>query len=378
MKTKIFLFGMALAYIISSVLTGCGNKNSAQSFANAGDTLVLSLDSTTCVDWQTDIFLPVTDSTGYWDSTYTNNPLCFGEFVLDHVGGIYPGSSYAYWGGFTFGVNGDSLPHGISCPSGNCDSTHSVGWIKHQWGVMAGGGLNAANATVKGRPYLIAFGQGIDVSLKDSALFKPVGVYICNHPWPFWGNLYGDGFARPLKQKGDYFKLIISGLDNEGVEIGTRDYYLAQYDSTASDSVQQSKEWEWVDLSKLGKDGLIQIIRFEFESTDSDPTWGPNTAMYFCMDKLKVVKGESAASSTVAQKSSIKKTKEPLVRKREFTDYLTLNVHKGGEAIIQDATGKVVLKTMLKAGNNRVDTRKLSSGEYLLRIHHRTIHLIKK
>ncbi|MDR1865445.1 MAG: DUF4465 domain-containing protein [Bacteroidales bacterium] len=377
MKTKNFLIGMAFAALVGSAFAGCGNSGGARSVNSAGDDpLTLDLKDSICgVSWKTDVYQPwYDDAAGYWEGTYMDiDSLCFGEFVFDHFGATY--GSTGYWGGFTFGRNGSTTNYGYHAP----DSTGSVDWIPHQWGVMAGGGIKTvAGDSVevqKGLPYLVAFGSSIDVWLKDNVPFLPVGVFICNHPWPYWGNLYGDGFARPLNQEGDYFKLLVYGVDANNNTILLKEHPLAEYDT---DTLYQSRKWEWVSLQDIVDTIQVKALRFRLETTDVGE-FGPNTAFYFCMDRLQVVKGGAAvAATTVARKATVRKAEELLPEKQEFGDFLTMGTHKGGAAVIYGKDGKVVLKTTLKSGSNKVDTRKLPAGEYLLIHHHRTRQLIKK
>jgi hypothetical protein len=372
MKKKIFFVVAIAVFIIGISTNGCGNKSSALQ-ANGIDTL--NLYDTSCgVNWTDTVpGVSICQTGGYWDSTYTNNTLCFGDFVFDHEGGVYPGSTYSYWGGFTFGTNGNTLCYSdtsyCKCCTPNCpDSTGSSGWIPNQWGVMAGGGIASwSGATVTnvapGVPYLVAFGQVVDVWLKDNAEFSPKGVFICNHPWPYYGNIHGDGFARKLNQPGDYFRLKIYGDDDEIPVVDT----LAWYDSTYN-CLHQSDQWHWVDLSDLFP---TDTLHFKLETTD-EGEWGPNTALYFCMDKLTV---EKSAGSTAAKKSTVKKPKKSV---EEFGDYLMVSTHAAGEAVLYDAQGQIALKTNLKESSNRLDTRKLPAGEYKMVHHHRVKHFIKK
>lgn len=386
MKTKRFFSAVAVACAVAGLATmGCANNSSARKAKGANGTLVLNLyDTSGGVNWTDTVTSnPAGCGTGgYWDSTYSSLRLAFGKFVFDHDGGVWPGSTIKYWGGFTFGTNGDTYCYSdtsyCKCcrPPVWCDSTGSAGWINNQWGVIAGAGLDTINfEPQKGAPYLIAFGSGIDVWLKDSVPFKPLEVYICNHPWPYYGNIYGDGFARPLDSVGDYFKLKVYGVNGK-TETFITEHDLARYDSV-SGTLKQSNKWELVDMSVFT--GSVQFLRFRLETTDVGP-YGPNTAFYFCMDKLavEVEKTDAAASPATVRQVVDRKVKEPLIRKREFGDYLTLHTHRGGEAVIYNAKGKVALKTTLKDGENKVDTSKLPAGEYLLRLHHRTIHLVKE
>jgi hypothetical protein len=220
---------------------------------------------------------------GYWSESFSDAPLVINHFTFDHSGSEDWGG---YWGGYTVSVNGDTHDYGSS------NSTHTEGWIPYQWGNMAGGGIKTdAKGNVvkdkaglvqveKGIPYLIVNGTA-DSNIAFDAVYSVVGMYVNNHPWPYYENLYGGSFARALNQEGDYFKIIIRGLDETGAEKGQVEYLLAQY---KSGKLVQSENWEWLDLSSLGNAKGLSIT---FDSTDKGQ-WGMNTSAYFCLDKLQV------------------------------------------------------------------------------------------
>ncbi|MDR0414232.1 MAG: DUF4465 domain-containing protein [Prevotellaceae bacterium] len=378
MKTKILL-NVAIACTAASLATtGCANNSNARNAKGVGDTLTLNLYDTNCVNWQTDIVQPpVSDATGYWDSTYTNNTLCYGEFTLEHIGI----AAWNYWGGFTFGRNGSKTNYGYSE-----DSIGSVDWIPHQWGVMAGGGIahidggGEVDSVEKGLPYLIAFGSGAEVKLADSSLFTPQEIYICNHPWPYYGNIWGDGFAHPLDTVGAHFYLWIHAVKYDGRENAVP-HILAEVEEieekalagTAGKLLQDST-WQRVPLTQLfdGDADSIKLLYFTLETTDVGE-FGANTAFYFCMDRLKVVKQEGAAPAAAAVRQAKLTDKTPTV---EVKDYLPLASYTGGEVVVHDAKGKVALKTTVKAGE-KPNLSKLPAGEYQLRHGHRLITVKK-
>ncbi|MDR2469430.1 MAG: DUF4465 domain-containing protein [Tannerella sp.] len=219
---------------------------------------------------------------GYWTEAFSDAPLVFEHFTFPHEGGMYGTSGY--WSGFIVGSNGDSTDYGSP------NSTSTEGWLVNQWGNMAGGGIrtkedggvlkdgNGKVLTKDSIPYLIAFGD-YGVTLDETS--EAIGVYLNSHPWPYYSNLYGDPFARALDQEGDYYKVIISGRNEADEETGKVEYLFAEY---KDGKLRQSKEWEWVDLSPLGK---INRLMFQLTSTDTGE-WGMNTPAYFCMDKLQV------------------------------------------------------------------------------------------
>lgn len=400
MKTKIFIFAvMAYAIVNLATTVACANKSSAQS-ANNNTPLVLNLtDSLYAIYWdRPKVSIQWTDtvSGGYWDETYndTIKAIQIGEFLVSHlpagVGASFGGS---YWDGFTIGTNGDSNPYGKCCPSGNCDSSYSEGWVDHQWGVMAGGGLDLSYVTKKGDPYLIAYWgyhmepeyysalhdttssdnipptpmHCLTVALEDSSLFAPQEVYICNHPWPYYGNICGDGFARPLNQAKDSFTLIIHGIKANGNEV-TRAVDLARNIIPGQPPFQESI-WKQISISSFGAD--IKSIYFTMETTDSDPKWGPNTAVYFNIDKLKVIKQGPAPANPVAQKTRTATTAKA-AEAIEVTDNFPIPSVSGGDVTVYDKQGKVALQTTVKAGE-KIKLSKLPKGEYRLRHGHKHI-----
>jgi hypothetical protein len=250
---------------------------------------------------------------GYWTETYNTaeeyRNIEFGLFRFTHnlngFSGPDVGGGMSYWDGFTYCINGDTNDYGASGSSG--------GWVSNQWGCMAGGGIETgANGNVlkdsfgkvrvqQGNPYMVAYwgywmetmenGEPcLQINFTDGSEYQPAGIYINNHPWPYYGNIHGDGFAGPFSE-GDYFKLYIHGVNAAGEDVGLPVVYtLAEFKNGA---LLQSRDWEWVDLSGLG---TVSGIYFTMESTDADIIYGPNSAVYFCLDKLQVRSPQDASA----------------------------------------------------------------------------------
>ena len=249
----------------------------------AADTLTLNLGNLLSYYTQT------TD--GYWEDTYIDGTNVEDTvFFFSHSGSSDAGGGMAYWDGFTICTSGDNNDYGTS---GSSD-----GWISKQWGCMAGGGLDADGDLVTGAPYLVGywgfFPESLDntlhtlrVDFADNKEHKAIGVYICNHPWPYYGNINGDGFAGGFSQEGDYFALIAHGLNVNGEPTGVSvKFDLATYHNGA---LHQSDQWEYMDLTALG---TVSGIFFTMETSDVDAIYGANTAVYFCMDKLSILEAE--------------------------------------------------------------------------------------
>lgn len=235
-------------------------------------------------------YYPV-DSMGKWTETYNSgvHTIDFDIFTFSHLinnDGI-PGSQdvLSYWDGFTMCTSGDDRNYGLAGSSN--------GWIERQWGCMAGGGIDSTGVVVKGAPYLVAYWGGamaeadaeqtVQVSFNDGVTHRPLGVWICNHPWPYYGSSDSDGFAHGFASNGDYFAVIAHGLDEEGHDVGkTVTHYLAQFHG---DTLDQSTEWQWLDLRELGQ---VSAVYFTMESTDYSGL-GMNTAAYFCLGGIEVL-----------------------------------------------------------------------------------------
>jgi hypothetical protein len=310
---------------------------------------------------------------GWWLNTYNDTIVKFqaGEFYLTHQSGV---DTFSYWGGFTTGSNGDTLCYSSNCPRpAPCIQQGSWDWVQNQWGVMAGGGIDDSGNLVPGDPYFIAYwnyyqdtqnNPSLQVSLADGSLFTPQEVWICNHPWPYWGNIYGDGFARPLDSIGDYFRLWIHAVN--GSKHDSIEWFLAENDG----SLYQESIWQQIIFPVAWTN--IELLYFTMETTDSDPIYGPNTAVYFNMDRLKVVKTGTAPAKAVTQKAKIPAAPKFV----EVKDDFPLTSYTGGDVLLYDAKGKEVWRTTVKAGE-KPNLSKLPKGEYRLRHGHRVIPVKK-
>ena len=232
---------------------------------------------------------------GYWTDTYlADRNISQGIFRFSHTGSPDAGLGMAYWDGFTLCTNSETDDYG----NGGSD-----GWIKHQWGCMAGGGLNEEGEAEYGTPYLVGYWgysleqtdnmyHSLQVDFTDNRQHKAVGVYICNHPWPYYGNIHGDGFAQQFKNEGDRFTLVAHGLNQYGESTGTTaELTLAEF---TDGELHQSDQWEYFDLTALG---TVNGIYFTMQTTDESTLYGANTAVYFCLCRLSVTDDEQDALS---------------------------------------------------------------------------------
>ncbi len=211
-----------------------------------------------------------------------------GEFMLSHlIGG--EGSSWGgyYWDGFTPAIGGDVTDYGQDSNSG--------GWTVNYGGCMAGGGcVINADGTVTAdpsQPYFVAYYANFwgfptnevkFINKDGDEVFEPLGVYVCNHPWPYYGCAHGDGSSNAFEE-GDYFELTAVGVGVDGTEKSVSINLIEFTDG----ELKALNDWTYFDLSSLGE---VTSVYFTMNSTDVGP-YGMNTAAYFCMDKFQV-KGE--------------------------------------------------------------------------------------
>ncbi|MBR5640132.1 MAG: DUF4465 domain-containing protein [Muribaculaceae bacterium] len=228
---------------------------------------------------------------GIWTDCYNDIDYTWLEFgdengvfglshLIDGEGASWGGY---YWDGFCPALGGDQEEHASS-------------WTTQYGGCMAGGGcVINADGTVTAdpaQPYLVAYysswameGPSNQVMFMDkngNYTFTPVGVYVCNHPWPYYGCLHGDGFGRAFEE-GDYFELIAHGVDAEENE-KTVSINLVEF---TDGELKALNDWTFFDLSSLGE---VEYVYFTLNSTDVGD-YGMNTAAYFCMDKFMVEDG---------------------------------------------------------------------------------------
>ena len=211
-----------------------------------------------------------------------------GEFMLSHlIAG--EGSSWGgyYWDGFCPAIGGDQTDYG--------QAGSSAGWTVNYGGCMAGGGcvINADGSVTAdpAQPYFVAYcadfwgfptNEVMYIDEDGNDEFEPVGVYVSNHPWPYYGCVHGDGFGTGFAE-GDYFEIIAHGVAADGSET-TVSMNLVEF---TDGELIAANDWTFFDLSSLGK---VTKVYFTLNSTDVGP-YGMNTAAYFCMDKFQV-KGE--------------------------------------------------------------------------------------
>lgn len=221
-----------------------------------------------------------------WSETFSEDALLqSGIFKFSHL--AVP--EWEFWTGFTVSNSSDNENH--------LETTGD--WISNQWGTMPKGGVDGT-----GNPFLVAFAdhkpadgilspnQPIDISqfacsvelTNSEHSYKAISTKVAISPWPYYGILNGDSFARKFEE-GDYFALHIYGINKDmklTSEVPVTHYFV----DFRNGIVPISTNWAEIDLSSLGE---VKYFVFFLETTDVGE-WGANTALYFTMDKLTVKK----------------------------------------------------------------------------------------
>lgn len=220
-----------------------------------------------------------------WSKTFTaNSELNVGIFNFSH-----DITSWGSWTGFTVSNSNDNTDHIES----------EGGWIPNQYGTMPKGGADGV-----GTPFLVSYAdiKGPNDYLQKGVEIKPENftsivkindvvnkysaksVKLAISPWPYYGSLNGDQFAKKFV-KGDYFAVNIYGVsaNNQITTAKPVTHYFVDFRNAVGNI---STTWKDVDLSALGE---VKYLLFILETTDVGQ-FGPNTSAYFTMDKLKVEK----------------------------------------------------------------------------------------
>lgn len=186
-----------------------------------------------------------------------------------------------------------------------------------------------------------------------SAPYYAVGCYVCNNPYVYYAIEKGNPYSTKFEQ-GDWFKLVAHGIDEQGTETGTVEYYLADYRSENADDWKLNDTWEWVDLSELGQ---IASIYFTMESSDVGD-YGINTPTYFCLDKLTVSTEPSSVEESVVAQAKVYYDRSNGTVRVESAQLV--------EAAVYNMSGTLVMKQLVE-GSGAIDMSAYPAGVYVVR-----------
>lgn len=323
------------------------------SMANAADNDdIITLDLTKAATEMT-----YNATTGQWNEIETNPTIDSQCFSFLHV--AHHDYGMLYWYGFT--------------ASNSADNTIKDDFLTYQYSNMAKGGIVLnEDGTVKtdkfglpvtdaSVPYILGYyeayseGHACDIIINDGKSYDAVGVYINLNSYAYYTFINGYSVARPFSN-GDKYYVTIHGVSPEGNE-KTIDVDLCTY---TNGDLTINRGWKYVDLTSLG---TVNEIYFTITTTDSGD-WGPNTPMYFCLDKLMVKKNESSsAASLLAGSNKISYDRANKI----------VTVGDAGFAAVYDVAGHMVMSS--EAQSFSIDH--LSSGVYVVKSGNNSLKIVK-
>ena len=118
------------------------------------------------------------------------------------------------------------------------------------------------------------YGETIDVNVADGAYIK--GFWYTNDAWTVDAILNGDGMTPGNFGATDWLKCTVKGTKADGT--------TAAVDIMLAENGDYVKEWQYADLSSLGK---VKSLSFEFSGTKNND-YGLTTPAYMCIDDIAV------------------------------------------------------------------------------------------
>jgi hypothetical protein len=201
--------------------------------------------------------------------------ITFDDLTLPAESYFRPGVTTTFSsGGATFFHD---APFGPCCWSGfsysNKSDTTTPGFL-NDGSAITGTGVGPGQDN-----YAIAYGDG--ARLRFAAEVEVKGAFFTNTTYSFLAMRDGNdgaGFVKGPFGPGDFFTLLVTGIDAADAATGTVEVPLA----VGADVLG---EWKFFDLIALG---VVRELRFGFASSDVGP-FGINTPVYFAMDNLEIV-----------------------------------------------------------------------------------------
>jgi hypothetical protein len=281
--------------------------------------------------------LPKSD-TAYINYSSYGNDVGFSD-GLAYFPCVYDTSfGYEFWaGGFAYSNMTDSITSGFM----------------NQYSAKTAKGFAASSN------YVVAYGQENIVRLTGAATGKSMlGFYITNSTYAYNSMRSGDGFSKKFNATDkDYFRLDIFAYRKDTLGKDSVSFYLADFRNTDSTKNYIVKDWQWVDLAKIGK---ADSLYFRLQSTDNG-SFGMNTPAYFCMDNFMTNEtGLSIAS--VSTKADIKIFPNPA------TDRITIksSVASKQGVTVSDFSGRVVAVYEMNEEQLVIDLSGYTPGSYIL------------
>jgi hypothetical protein len=205
-----------------------------------------------------DLTLP---AESYWNGSDDS-----GGFVSDGVNfSNNYNTDFGSWDGFSYSNLTDTTAEGFTA----------------QYNAITGTGQNSSENYAVG---YIGFTTPPAMTLAELGFIT--GLYVTNSNYAYYSMLNGDDYAKKFGgadgSEPDWFLLTITGRNADGNDVGSVDFYLADYrfEDDGEDYIVDT--WQYVDLTPLG-----EVVGLEFALSSSDVgDWGMNTPGNFVIDTI--------------------------------------------------------------------------------------------
>ena len=178
--------------------------------------------------------------------------------------------TYMSWDGFAYS---------------NMTDMSSSGWSAQYNAITGGGEGGSDNYGIGYDPLASGFGTELPTMTLNTAGIVD-GLYVTNSNFAYYsmldGDLYSKKFGGDSGDDEDWFLLTITGKSENGSEVGTVDFYMADYRFEDNSRDYIVNTWEYVDLTGLG---VVKSLEFSLSSSDVG-SYGMNTPGYFALDTV--------------------------------------------------------------------------------------------
>ena len=160
--------------------------------------------------------------------------------------------------------------------------------FENQYASASGGGVGGLGAYAIGFDNTFAESQQDVITLPEPAPIA--GFYVNNTTYAALSMRDGDAFSKSFGGVDggdpDWFLLTVTGQDIGGGELGTVEFYLADYRFSNPEFDYIITDWAWVDTSSFGDH--VSSLQFGLSSSDQNGSV-MNTPAYFALDHLVVI-----------------------------------------------------------------------------------------
>jgi len=211
--------------------------------------------------------------------------------------------------------------------------------------------------------YIVTYGSHNNLHIVDTTHADSVlGFYITNNTYAYRSMLNGDGFSKKFGgvtgNDTDFFQLKIKGYHNGIEKADSVLFYLADFHYTSPTNHYIVNNWQWVNLSSLGK---VDSLTFSLSSSDTAGGFGMNTPAYFCIDNFTVNDKRLSVSNTpVAAVAKV----YPIPAVNNL--YVELEDRTVKQLRVLDMQGKLMAEYQVNNAVTSISTGSLSAGMYIL------------